>query len=145
MAQVDGYGKAVRATADEVKIFEKVMSKIPLTPQRYTDGKKVGGSDKVHLNIDLNRDGKKNDMMICIDNYSSKADRRFGCAGAYNIDPKRPADIQSFEFEIKGIDILGDKRLGKMYIGDIDLDGDIDVAVRAKDGAVYVFHSLLVR
>jgi len=37
---------------------------------------------------------------------------------------------------------LGSKKVLEVRYGDIDKDGDIDIAVKLTDGAIYVFHNL---
>lgn len=62
--------------------------------------------------------------------------RQFRC-----YDPKTPLGSDNPKYMINWA-IPPDVKVTEVRYGDIDRDGDIDIAVKLTDGAIYVFHNL---
>ena len=135
------YGNAVKATDQEMKVFGWEMAPVPLEHLRYRNGVEVEGWDNIVLPITLDHVGEipGKDELHCNDIYKSDSPRSFGCQVFLDAKTRH---TWGPKFEIRGADVLGPDSLGKYYLGDIDGNGIYDIAIQAKDGAIYVFHGL---
>ncbi|MBI4210994.1 MAG: hypothetical protein HY540_00005 [Deltaproteobacteria bacterium] len=115
MAEINFRRAPGQATASEMKAFQK------LSTATWVDQIKFEGE------ADLNNDATKD---------------YFGC-------PRLSQDGGHFLRCVSGGNFLFKwafgKKIKELRYGDIDDDGDIDIAVKLENGAIYVFHNLLIQ
>jgi len=128
--QFDGNAKPV--TPEEQHAYANIMKSL------QDKGEKDGVLAFADSSFDANGDGKS-EFLLC----AGKKREKFGCMVArIKPDGKVEKTISwssvKTPFNLRGLDIVDTRR------GDIDGDGDNDIAFQVSSGAIYVYHNLRV-
>lgn len=138
------YGNAIRATEQEAQRFNQVMLEVLLNPDKIIQisvDKKTGKATQELADgetVEVTNSKGFTDRIECTDTFALIEHRSFSCL-VFNGSKSGKPD-RGLQIGIEDVNVLGQERLGRFYVGDIDGNGINDIAIKAKDGAIYVFH-----
>lgn len=134
---MSNFGNLVKATGNEEERFYNTMHELEMAPLIVHD-KFARATIGMNMNTDINGDLIV-DFIECTDVFKDESSRSFSCGFSLSQGTKEtPRDLS--RAQETGTKILGGFPVREVSYGDIDSDGDLDIAIQISTGAVYVFH-----